>query len=84
MKDGERYRFGIDGIRSKSPSVGSIVPGLAKSARPGHPQCGSVSEVKSPGHPPQQADQALIPTEKFAQQEEKIINGELQADKKKQ
>jgi hypothetical protein len=30
------------------------------------------------------ADQALIPTEKFAQQEEKIINGELQADKKKQ
>lgn len=31
-----------------------------------------------------QADQALILTEKFAQQEEKIINGELQADKKKQ
>jgi len=30
------------------------------------------------------ADQALIPTEKFAQQKEKIINGELQADKKKQ
>ncbi len=30
------------------------------------------------------ADKALIPTEKFAQQEEKIINGELQADKKKQ
>ena len=26
----------------------------------------------------------LIPTERFAQQEEKIINGELQADKKKQ
>jgi hypothetical protein len=25
------------------------------------------------------ADQALIPTEKFAQQEEKIVNGELQA-----
>ena len=32
----------------------------------------------------QQADQGLIPTERFAQQEEKIINGELQADKKKQ
>ena len=30
------------------------------------------------------ADTALIPTERFAQQEEKIINGELQADKKKQ
>jgi hypothetical protein len=25
------------------------------------------------------ADQALIPTEKFAQPEEKIVNGELQA-----
>jgi hypothetical protein len=49
------------------------------------------------GHPPQhypyppdvmqkmqQADQALIPTERFAQQVEKIVNGELQADKKKQ
>lgn len=32
----------------------------------------------------QQADQALIPTERFAQQVEKIVNGELQADKKKQ
>jgi len=32
----------------------------------------------------QAADQALIPTERFAQQAEKIINGELQADKKKQ
>jgi hypothetical protein len=32
----------------------------------------------------QAADQALIPTERFAQQVEKIINGELQADKKKQ
>jgi hypothetical protein len=30
------------------------------------------------------AKNALIPTERFAQQEEKIINGELQADKKKQ
>lgn len=30
------------------------------------------------------AEKGLIPTEKFAQQEEKIINGELQADKKKQ
>lgn len=30
------------------------------------------------------ADKGLIPTERFAQQEEKIINGELQADKKKQ
>jgi len=30
------------------------------------------------------ADQALEPTERFAQQVEKIINGELQADKKKQ
>ena len=29
------------------------------------------------------ANKALIPTEKFAQQEEKIINGELQAGKKK-
>jgi RHS repeat-associated protein len=32
----------------------------------------------------QAADQALIPTERFAQQAEKVINGELQADKKKQ
>ena len=32
----------------------------------------------------QQADQALIPTERFAQQVEKIVNGELSADKKKQ
>jgi len=32
----------------------------------------------------QAAEKALIPTEKFAQQTEKIINGELQADKKKQ
>jgi RHS repeat-associated protein len=32
----------------------------------------------------QQAAQAIIPTERFAQQKEKIINGELQADKKKQ
>jgi RHS repeat-associated protein len=32
----------------------------------------------------QQADQALIPTERYAQQVEKIVNGELQADKKKQ
>lgn len=30
------------------------------------------------------AERGLIPTERFAQQEEKIINGELQADKKKQ
>lgn len=30
------------------------------------------------------AAKGLIPTERFAQQEEKIINGELQADKKKQ
>jgi RHS repeat-associated protein len=30
------------------------------------------------------ANKALVPTEKFAQQVEKIINGELQADKKKQ
>jgi hypothetical protein len=30
------------------------------------------------------AARALIPTERFAQQEEKIINGELQADMKKQ
>ena len=30
------------------------------------------------------AEKGLIPTERFAQQEEKIINGELQADKKKQ
>jgi len=30
------------------------------------------------------ADKGLIPTERFAQQEEKIVNGELQADKKKQ
>ena len=28
------------------------------------------------------AEQGLIPTERFAQQGEKIINGELQADKK--
>jgi hypothetical protein len=34
------------------------------------------------GHPA--AEKGLIPTERFAQQEEKIINGELQADKKKQ
>ncbi len=32
----------------------------------------------------QQADQALIPTERFAQQVEKIVNGELSAGKKKQ
>lgn len=30
------------------------------------------------------AAKALIPTERFAQQEEKVVNGELQADKKKQ
>ena len=30
------------------------------------------------------AQKGLIPTETFAQQEEKIVNGELQADKKKQ
>ena len=30
------------------------------------------------------AEKGLIPTERFAQQEEKIVNGELQADKKKQ
>jgi len=30
------------------------------------------------------ADKGLIPTERFAQQEEKMVNGELQADKKKQ
>jgi hypothetical protein len=29
------------------------------------------------------AEKGMIPTERFAQQEEKIINGELQADKKK-
>jgi RHS repeat-associated protein len=32
----------------------------------------------------QQANEAMIPTETFAQQQEKIINGELRADKKKQ
>jgi hypothetical protein len=32
----------------------------------------------------QAAEKGLIPTERFAQQKEKIINGELQADKKKQ
>jgi hypothetical protein len=30
------------------------------------------------------AGKGLVPTERFAQHEEKIINGELQADKKKQ
>jgi hypothetical protein len=30
------------------------------------------------------ANKALVPTEKFAQQIEKIVNGELQADKNKQ
>jgi hypothetical protein len=30
------------------------------------------------------ANEALVPTERFAQQEEKTVNGELQADKKKQ
>ena len=42
---------GVEILGSKSLATGSLVPALAKNARTGHPQCGSVSEIKCPGHP---------------------------------